>query len=71
MAEAFNNMYYLERACQAQVAALGGGVKPLMPSAVSIAKTATLFHERSGAASRRDWVTLLWMLDRVDPSYRA
>lgn len=70
VAEAFGNMYYLERACQAQVAALSGGVQPVMPSLASIEKTASIFHERGGAASKRDWPTLLRMLDRIDPSYR-
>ncbi|MET0209576.1 MAG: class II aldolase/adducin family protein [Burkholderiaceae bacterium] len=70
VAEAFGTMYYLERACQAQVAALGGGVKPLMPSLESIEKTAHLFHENRGKADTRDWPPLLRMLDRSDASYR-
>lgn len=70
VAEAFGNMYYLERACQAQVAALGGGVKPLTPSADAIQKTALLFHENRSKADTRDWPPLLRMLDRADPSYR-
>jgi len=70
VAEAFGTMYYLERACQAQVAALGGGVKPLMPSLESIEKTAHLFHQHRGQADTRDWPPLLRLLDRTDPSFR-
>jgi len=70
VAEAFGTMYYLERACQAQVAALGGGVKPLMPSPDAIEKTSNLFHENRGKADQRDWPPLLRMLDRIDPSFR-
>ena len=70
VAEAFGTMYYLERACQAQVAALGGGVRPLMPSLQAIEKTSNLFHENRGKADSRDWPPLLRMLDRIDPSFR-
>ncbi|WP_082519706.1 class II aldolase/adducin family protein [Variovorax sp. Root411] len=70
VAEAFGTMYYLERACQAQVAALGSGVKPLMPSRDAIEKTSNLFHQNRGKADQRDWPPLLRMLDRIDPSFR-
>ena len=70
VAEAFGTMYYLERACQAQVAALAGGVAPLRPSQEAIEKTAHLFHENRAKANTRDWPPLLRMLDRIDPSYR-
>ncbi|XAH25549.1 class II aldolase/adducin family protein [Xylophilus sp. GW821-FHT01B05] len=71
VAEAFGNMYYLERACQAQVAALSGGTKPLMPSRDAIEKTSSLFYEHRTQADSRDWPPLMRLLDRIDPSFRA
>ena len=71
VAEAFGLMYYLERACQAQVAALGGGVIPVRPSIDSIEKTATIFEQNMAKANTRDWPPLLRMLDRIDTSYRT
>lgn len=71
IAEAFNLMYYLERACQAQVGAMTGGSRVHMPSAEAIDTTAKIFE--SAGASRaiaNDWQALLRMLDRTDSSYR-
>lgn len=66
--EAFDLIYYLERACQAQIAAqAGGGVKECS-DAVS-AKVAAQFKVSDGS-EERDWPALLRMLDRIDHSYR-
>ena len=70
VAEAFGAMYYLERACQAQVAALSGGVAPLRASPEAIERTAQILHDNRHKADTRDWPPLLRMLDRIDPSYR-
>lgn len=43
VAEAFHNIYYLERACQAQVAALSGGVELCYPSEEVMRRTAAQF----------------------------
>jgi ribulose-5-phosphate 4-epimerase/fuculose-1-phosphate aldolase len=69
VAEAFNLMYYLERACQAQVAALSSGQAPHMPSLEAVQATATIF-DRAAPAIANDWKALLRMLDRLDPSYK-
>lgn len=69
IAEAFNLMYYLERACQAQVGALAGGRPLHMPSADAVSTTARIF-DGAGPAIANDWKALLRMLDRADPSYR-
>jgi len=71
VAEAFGAMYYLERACQAQVAALSGGVAPLRASPEAIERTAQILHDNRHKADTRDWPPLLRMLDRIDPSYRT
>lgn len=69
IAEAFNLMLYLERACQAQVGALAGGARVRMPSAESINTTANIF-DHAEAAIANDWKALLRLLERTDASYR-
>jgi ribulose-5-phosphate 4-epimerase/fuculose-1-phosphate aldolase len=70
IAEAFNLMYYLERACQAQVGALAGGRPLHMPSAEAMNMTARIFADAAGPAMSNDWRALLRMLDRIDASYK-
>lgn len=69
--DAFDNLYYLERACQAQVAALaGGGELVLVPDAVA-RRTAEQF-ERAGRPSRyKHWPALLRMLKRHNSDYAS
>ncbi len=71
VAEAFNTIYWLERACQAQVDALAGGQEiNLVPPDVA-AKTARLYRpEVRRPWGRLEWPTMLRMLDRRDSSYR-
>jgi ribulose-5-phosphate 4-epimerase/fuculose-1-phosphate aldolase len=76
--EAFIEMNYLERACQAQVAALAGGTPVrVLPDAVA-AQTARQFdaaRERrktpDGRTFTLEWAALTRMLDEIDPSWRA
>lgn len=70
IAEAFNLMYYLERACQAQVGALAGGSRLHVPSVEAIDTTAKIFDSAAPPALANDWKALIRMLDRADPSYR-
>jgi ribulose-5-phosphate 4-epimerase/fuculose-1-phosphate aldolase len=75
--EAFIEMNYLERACQAQVAALAGGTPVrLLPEAVA-AQTARQFdtaRERrrtaDGSTYTLEWAALTRMLDQFDSSWR-
>jgi ribulose-5-phosphate 4-epimerase/fuculose-1-phosphate aldolase len=68
--QAFDYMYYLERACQAQISALAGGAKLRMPPAEIAEKVARQF-ERPGYQERKgEWRALLRMLDRTEPSYK-
>lgn len=75
--EAFIEMSYLERACQAQVAALAGGTPVrVLPQAVA-AQTARQFdtaRERRRTADGRtytlEWAALTRMLDAIDSSWR-
>jgi ribulose-5-phosphate 4-epimerase/fuculose-1-phosphate aldolase len=81
VAEAWVNIYNLERACSIQVKTMGG--KLHMPSAESIHNAATqratgggLRYDGEQAApvvikyAERVWPAALRMLDRIDPSYR-
>ncbi|MCP3732126.1 class II aldolase/adducin family protein [Sphingomonas sp. MG17] len=71
VAEAFNAMVYLERACEAQVKALAAGWDNLcFPATEAIEMTAQVYRENSYAAAERDWPTLRRMVDRLDESYK-
>jgi ribulose-5-phosphate 4-epimerase/fuculose-1-phosphate aldolase len=69
--EAFVVMHWLERACQAQLAAMACNAKLNMPDPQTVALTA----ERYRPGNRRnitelEWPAMLRMLDRRDPSFR-
>jgi ribulose-5-phosphate 4-epimerase/fuculose-1-phosphate aldolase len=69
--EAFTNLFWLERACQAQLAAMACNAKLHFPSPAVIEKTAHLY--KPGTRRRwgpLEWPALLRMLDRRDASYR-
>jgi ribulose-5-phosphate 4-epimerase/fuculose-1-phosphate aldolase len=71
IAEAFDLMYYLERACQSQVSALAGGTKVRMPPMEIARKTAAQFKALAYKERRIEWKAHLRMLDRHDPSYKT
>lgn len=69
--EAFVTMHWLERACQAQLAAMACNTELNFPDP----KTVALTNDRYRPGQRRkitelEWPALLRMLDRRDPSYR-
>jgi ribulose-5-phosphate 4-epimerase/fuculose-1-phosphate aldolase len=71
IAEAFNNMYRLERACQVQVAALSCNVELQLPPDQVVMESYRLYLP----TTRRpfgvlEWPALLAKLDGIDPSYR-
>ncbi len=71
VADAFARMYFLERACEAQVLALSGGAETTTPSVAAQQRTA--MEARAGIAmivEKLGWPALLRKLDREDPSYR-
>ncbi|MBU1345591.1 MAG: class II aldolase/adducin family protein [Alphaproteobacteria bacterium] len=73
VAEAFLRMYFLERACQAQVLMLAAGRDGLNepPEGVpDIVKGQTQAPVMRMAADYLAWPALLRKLDRIDPSYR-
>jgi ribulose-5-phosphate 4-epimerase/fuculose-1-phosphate aldolase len=70
VAEAFDLMYYLERACDIQTAALSGNAVPRVPPPEVAAKVARQFKALPYKARKTEWKALLRMLDRTDPTYR-
>ena len=69
--EAFDMMYYFERACQAQVAMLSMGEALVQPKAGVAEQVARVFEAPDRKANTRIWPALLRMLDRIDPGYKT
>ena len=69
--EAFVVMHWLERACQAQLAAMACNTDLNLPDPKTVALTAERFKpgQRRRIASL-EWPAMLRMLDRRDPSFR-
>ncbi|MBC7802938.1 MAG: class II aldolase/adducin family protein [Candidatus Parcubacteria bacterium] len=70
IAEAFTLMHYLERSCEIQIAAQGGGTLVLPPRSVIEATVATAQGVGDGQFGRIGFEALLRRLDREDLSYR-
>jgi len=71
VAEAFDLIYYLERACQAQIGAMAGGVALSIPKPAVARKVARQFARPGRTAPGSAWTALLRLLDRIDPSYKS
>jgi ribulose-5-phosphate 4-epimerase/fuculose-1-phosphate aldolase len=72
--EAFNNIYYLERACQAQVAAMAGGAELVLPPESVRLHTAEQFNrpgEESLAHYDWAWGSALRLVENDRPDYRG
>lgn len=67
--EAFDLMYYLERACQAQVAAQSCGAALIVPERAVAEQVASVFAAPDRPANGRIWPALRRLLDRVSPGY--
>jgi ribulose-5-phosphate 4-epimerase/fuculose-1-phosphate aldolase len=71
IAEAFTLMHYLERTCEIQVAAQGGGAALALPPGEVIDRTvATAQGVGDSSFGRIGFEALVRRLDREDPSYR-
>jgi ribulose-5-phosphate 4-epimerase/fuculose-1-phosphate aldolase len=70
VAEALQTMLMLEKACVAQIAALGGGARLRLIPPPLVAAGNALFEGLNGEFSR-DWQAFLRLADRIDPSFRA
>jgi ribulose-5-phosphate 4-epimerase/fuculose-1-phosphate aldolase len=70
--EAFSLMFYLERACEIQIAALAGGSELILPSPEVCEKTARQNEgENDAPAGDQEWAAHIRVLDREDQSYRS
>ncbi len=73
IADAFLRMYFLERACEAQVHMLSAGLDHLNPppqGAPEKVKEQTNSQTTQAASRMLVWPALLRKLDRIDPSFR-
>ena len=71
VAEGFNNIYRIERACRSQLMAQNGGDEIVLPPKSVIEKTNHMYRP----GTRRSYGLLEWpamrrLADRLDPSYR-
>lgn len=71
VADAFDRIYYLERACQAQVGAMAGGATLAIVKPAVARKVARQFARPGRSAPGNAWSALLRLLDRTDPSYKS
>jgi ribulose-5-phosphate 4-epimerase/fuculose-1-phosphate aldolase len=70
VADAFDDLYYLERAAKVQILALSTGRAPaLIPDEVA-ARTCAQWHTYPGDYSRRHFDALKEILDEEEPGYR-
>ncbi|MFC3125655.1 class II aldolase/adducin family protein [Pseudoroseomonas globiformis] len=72
--EAFNLIYYLERACQAQIAAQSGGAELVFPPEEVRSRTAAQFNgnpERSLAHSEWAWSSALQLIEGSKTDWRS
>ncbi|CAJ0771887.1 hypothetical protein R8510_02064 [Ralstonia chuxiongensis] len=71
-ADAFHEIYFLERACQAQVQALAGGTQLRFPPEEVRQRTAAQFNrEESPVIARRAWLAALRLIDTSRSDYRS
>jgi ribulose-5-phosphate 4-epimerase/fuculose-1-phosphate aldolase len=68
--EAFSLMFYLERACEIQIAALAGGGELIFPSPEVCEKTARQHEMDDKPLGDLEWAAHIRALDREDSSYR-
>jgi ribulose-5-phosphate 4-epimerase/fuculose-1-phosphate aldolase len=68
--DAFDAMFYLERACQAQVAALAGGLPLVVPGAEVAEKVGRQFDRLDRPSRHKHWPPLLRLLQRIRPEYQ-
>jgi len=71
VAEGFNNLYRIERACRTQLMAQNGGDRIVLPPPEVIAKTNHLYKPGTRRAyGLLEWPAMRRLADRLDPSYR-
>ncbi|MBR0679154.1 class II aldolase/adducin family protein [Roseomonas eburnea] len=72
VAEAFLNIYYLERACQAQISAMAGGAELVLPPESVRLHTADQFNRpRAEEGFAMAWGAALRLIEDGKPDYRS
>ena len=71
VADAFLTMYFLEKACEMQIAALAGGSKLHWPAQEVQEVVRRQASSGLGPVAQLAWHAQLRMLDRTDPSYKT
>jgi ribulose-5-phosphate 4-epimerase/fuculose-1-phosphate aldolase len=72
VAEAFNNIYRVERACRAQLLAQAANDEILLPAAAIIDKTSHLYQPGvRRTMGLLEWPAMRRLADRLDPSYKT
>jgi len=69
--DAFDQMFYLERACQIQLAAQASGQALIEADDAVAARVAAQFDRPGRPSKDKHWPPLLRMLERVNPAYKA
>lgn len=71
VAEGFNNLYRIERACRTQLMAQNGGDEIVLPPRAVIEKTNHLYKPGTRRAyGLLEWPAMRRLADRLDPSYK-
>ncbi|WP_459615384.1 class II aldolase/adducin family protein [Bordetella sp. 2513F-2] len=70
-AEAFHEIYFLERACQAQVQALAGGRPLRIPSPAVCERTAAQYVDDDDDTLGLAWAAALRLIEEGRPDYRS
>ena len=68
--EAFDTMYYLERACQLQLTLLSSGQKLVEPEPGAAEQVAAVFESPTRKGGEKAWPAMLRLLEREHPGYR-
>ena len=68
--QAFSFMFHLEKACQAQLAAMSTGQELELPPEEASIRTRDLVVRDDSPVGRAEWPALMRMLDSIDPSYK-
>jgi ribulose-5-phosphate 4-epimerase/fuculose-1-phosphate aldolase len=69
--EALQELYFIERACEIQIAALAGGTALVVPEAAALRQASETYERSSGGSyTTRNWEAFLRQLDASDTSYR-
>jgi ribulose-5-phosphate 4-epimerase/fuculose-1-phosphate aldolase len=69
--DAFEHLYYLERACEAQVRAQAGGAELIECDGEIAEKVAVVLNRPGRSIYDTDWPALRRLIERIDPSYAS